>query len=99
LKSATSGRTVTAADAHVDTPHWFSHDAKYVVEAVGAEIVSGVPVPTSAPPQESEYQRTSVPLPPNAVSVIVPPSFAQSDVRLAVALVGAVTSGMTVLAT
>jgi len=42
-----------------------------VVVEVGAEMVSGVPVPTSVPPQEPLYHFRAMPDPPVAVRAML----------------------------
>jgi hypothetical protein len=61
---------VTVVLSQVELPQKSSQDAKYVVVEAGVGIVNGLPVPTSVPPQASEYQFRVVPRPPIAVSVM-----------------------------
>jgi uncharacterized membrane protein len=77
-----------------------SHLAKYVVVVVGAAIVNGVPVPTSVPvPHVPLYHFKVPPEPPVAVNTIEPPSFEQIAVLSALAEVGFVGAGVTLIIT
>ena len=86
--------TLACTLAQEDAGHKvLSHLAKYVVVVVGEPMVSGVFVPTRDPPQLSRYQRSVVPDPPFATSVIVPePGHAVDEVTDTE--VGAVTVGL-----
>jgi hypothetical protein len=67
---------------------------------VGAAITKGVPVPTSVPvPQVPLYHFKFQPEPPVAVNIIEPPSFEQIAVLSALAEVGFVGAGVTLIIT
>ena len=63
---------------------------------VGAETTSGLPVPSTVPPQLPLNQRRVVPVPPVAVREIVPPLFEQILLRSTLAEEGATGAGVTV---
>ena len=62
----------------------------------GAAIVKGLPVPTSVPPQDPEYQFKVVPLPPADVRVIVGKTPGQKLEWSTIADVGTVGKGLIV---
>ena len=63
--------TVTVTDAQEEGPQELTQWAKYVVVTVGAATVSGEPEPIVVPVQLPADQRSWVPEPPEAESVMV----------------------------
>ena len=76
---AVVGQPVGMSDSHrgpefdVECPHVPDvYRAKYVVVTVGAEIESGLPVPSGVPPHALSNHSIEEPAPPIAVSTIDP---------------------------